>query len=256
MPFFKSLESCLAPFLANSYSPYAHQPQAALVLLSDGQWVPGVRVENIAFPLTISALMNAVTSAIAIGRKDIVGVYATAPFQSWDYAYLEAVLRTQAHTQHPHYLALADGQPKLDKMASLTFQRTFSTPQEVFTEARQIAHFAYIPHSDFPVSALLKCENNVWIQGCNVEADDWAMGLCAERNALGTAVTFGLKPLELYISCPKALDENPTPCGACRQVIAEQFADKKILIDKGNRMPQVETSASLLPFSFQTKTLG
>ena len=253
--FFNALQQAIVPFLGRSYAPYSDQKSAALLLFADGSWIPGVKVENISFPLTISPLMNALSTAFALGKTDVVGAFSTENFKNWDKSYLEAVLRIEIHQPMPQLLQLGELPLELGEMVNPI--QTFSglTEAAIFEETRKVAHKAYIPHSQFPVGALLQIAENTWIPGCNVEADEWVLGLCAERNALSTAITMGLQGTALYISCPKALNENPTPCGACRQVIAEHFIDKKILIDKGTRPPQIETSASLLPFSFKTQTL-
>ena len=82
-------------------------------------------------------------------------------------------------------------------------------------EARQKA---YAPYSNFLVGAALQTRDGTVLTGCNVENSSYGLCLCAERVAIGKAVSEGHQEFEAI-----AIAATPfaTPCGACRQVLAE-----------------------------------
>jgi cytidine deaminase len=82
-----------------------------------------------------------------------------------------------------------------------------------------------------------------------VEHADWASILCAERNAVGTAVTFGERPEKmLALTCPKA--PGASPCGGCRQILAEVAPDVTVWMDQGTSEPVGMSPGELLPLAF------
>ena len=87
--------------------------------------------------------------------------------------------------------------------------------------------------------------------GCNFENGSLGMTICAERNAIGSAIANGEKKIKaVAIYSPK--QDNCTPCGACRQVLHE-FCDKDeeldVIVKVGDQI-KVYTLAYLLPESF------
>ena len=107
---------------------------------------------------------------------------------------------------------------------------------------------AYAPYSHFKVGAALLFGDGTTISGCNVENASYGISLCAERNAMTTAITAGAgKPLAVAIAgergraCP--------PCGACRQFLAEFNIDMKIILEDGDNMKFYKLS-ELLPACF------
>ncbi len=126
---------------------------------------------------------------------------------------------------------------------------------KVLLEKARLARMrSYSPYSKFKVgSALLGDDGNIYF-GSNIENASYGLTICAERVAVFTAVSCGIRKIAaISISC-----ENPSvlmkqeimPCGACRQVIAE-FSDfnTKIIID-GDRTYSID---ELLPFAFKLK---
>lgn len=114
---------------------------------------------------------------------------------------------------------------------------------------------AYVPYSKFPVAALLIDNNGKKHKGVNVENASFGLTLCAERNAITTAVTQGMKKIRLLIVTGNTL-EPISPCGACRQVIRE-FSDKDTVIILANRDEKYKIASieELLPYSFGAEDL-
>ncbi len=97
-------------------------------------------------------------------------------------------------------------------MAEVDWKRLF----EAAEQARQRAH---APYSKFQVGAALWCDDGSIVQGCNVENASYGLTVCAERNAIGSAVLQQKKPIAVAIVVDS---RDPTPpCGMCRQVLAE-----------------------------------
>ncbi|GGD77690.1 cytidine deaminase [Lacimicrobium alkaliphilum] len=91
--------------------------------------------------------------------------------------------------------------------------------------ARQAATRAYIPYSNFAVGAVLILNDGSMIPGCNVENASYGLSNCAERTALFSALAQGHTAKEfaaMLIYMPG--NKLYSPCGACRQVIAEFFS--------------------------------
>lgn len=118
--------------------------------------------------------------------------------------------------------------------------------QDLILKARDAATRAYAPYSQFPVgAAVADAAGNVYV-GCNVENASYGLTICAERSAIFSAVAAGAhRPFAaLAVSCLKG---NCSPCGACRQVIAEHLRpDAPVDVDGLGRF----TVTELLPHSF------
>lgn len=90
----------------------------------------------------------------------------------------------------------------------------------LLVEADDARANAYAPYSDFPVGAALLGRNGRIYRGCNVENASYGLSICAERNAVFQAVTEGEKEFTAIAVSARA-GEQPSPCGACRQVLHE-----------------------------------
>jgi cytidine deaminase len=86
--------------------------------------------------------------------------------------------------------------------------------------ARTAAANAYCPYSRFAVGAAVQCRDGRVFTGCNVENASFGLTLCAERNAIFQAVAAGARDIVAVAACTPT-SEPATPCGACRQVMAE-----------------------------------
>ena len=120
---------------------------------------------------------------------------------------------------------------------------------KLFNEAQRIANKAYAPYSKFRVGAALLCDDGTVITGVNVENRSFGLTVCAERNAIFTAVTKGhLRFKAIAISTPDSQDPVG-PCGACRQVMGEFMPGETPVIFGGSGLEQVNTTVrELLPF--------
>ena len=114
---------------------------------------------------------------------------------------------------------------------------------------------AYVPYSKFPVAALLIDENGNKHKGVNVENASFGLTLCAERNAITTAVTENMKKIKVLVVTGNT-PEPISPCGACRQVIKE-FSDSETVIILANKDKKYKITSleELLPYSFGPEDL-
>ena len=114
--------------------------------------------------------------------------------------------------------------------------------------AKQARAHAYAPYSGFAVgAAALSADGRVFL-GCNIENASYGLTNCAERTAIFSAVAAGAK--ELAALAVVADGEQPcSPCGACRQVIAE-FTVKRIILANLAGKSRVVTAEKLLPYAF------
>lgn len=240
-----------------AYVPYSTHKRATALLLGDGSIVPGVRVENASFSLTIPALVNAFSTATALGLTDVLAIAMSDMFLPTDEAYIEAhpfgkFLRTTER------LYTREDVVQLPDPSTLVnpFQRPMSgsSLEAGVLAARAISSRAYIPESRFPVGCLIELGDGRLIIGVNVEHPEWSFIICAERNAIGTAVTYGETDIKgFYLSCPS--DEDATPCGACRQVMVELAPGATVWMDRGKRPVEESKAKDLLPGFFSGRQL-
>lgn len=92
--------------------------------------------------------------------------------------------------------------------------------ERLLAEADRARARAYAPYSRFPVGAALLGKSGRVYRGCNVENSSFGLSICAERNAIFQAVTEGEKEFKAIAVSARA-GEQPSPCGACRQVLHE-----------------------------------
>ena len=118
--------------------------------------------------------------------------------------------------------------------------------------ARAARAHAHAPYSRFKVGAAVVDERGRVHVGCNVENASYGLTVCAERNAVGAAVVAGAKRL-LGIAVITAARPFGTPCGACRQVLAELAADDVpvVLAAPTGATVEATTLGELLPAAFR-----
>lgn len=116
--------------------------------------------------------------------------------------------------------------------------------------ARRVAVSAYAPYSGFRVGAAAFGGNGRIYVGCNVENSSYPVTLCAERNAVGSAVADGeTRIVAVAVASPEDLD-NLTPCGMCRQFLAEFGGDVLVVTRQGGAW-RAQPVSELLPGAFR-----
>jgi len=112
---------------------------------------------------------------------------------------------------------------------------------------------AYVPYSNYPVGAALRTKSGRLYTGVNVENAAYPHTMCAERVAIFNAVSEGESEFEVIAV---VTNNGGSPCGGCRQVMAEFGLDTIVLIADGDGKLQKEmTVAELLPEAFTPKHL-
>lgn len=109
---------------------------------------------------------------------------------------------------------------------------------------------AYAPYSKFQVGAALLTTGGKIVTGCNVENASYGLSICAERVAVGNAVSTGHRKFRAMAVV--ATGKNVMPCGACRQVLAE-FGDMPVICADvaGTRRYHVYQLSELLSHAFK-----
>ncbi len=243
-----------------AHVPFSETPTAAVLLLADGTWVPGVRVESASYSLTLPALLNAYTTAVAAGRSaDVAAVVLSRPFRREEGLYVEELphgpFEARAADAWIRGTAGKDGTlpPPADRLDPFV-DDALDDHADGIAHARRLTERAHVPSSNFPVGALLGVKDGRLVPGVNVEHPDWARILCAERNALGTAQSYDAGPARrLFLTC--SADPTGTPCGACRQLLAELAPKADLWMDRHADPPEHTTVSTLLPGSFRGQAL-
>jgi cytidine deaminase len=122
--------------------------------------------------------------------------------------------------------------------------------------ARRARELAYAPYSRFHVGAALQTKDGRVFPGCNVENAAYGLCNCAERTALFSAIVAGCRPGDFSaIAVIADAPEPVTPCGSCRQVLAELCAsDMPVLLANVAGATRQTTVESLLPDGFRLVT--
>jgi cytidine deaminase len=116
--------------------------------------------------------------------------------------------------------------------------------RELLERADAVAKRAYAPYSQFFVGAAVRTHDGRVFEGVNVENSAYPLGICAEKAALGKAVSEGIKPGDLEV-----LAVTASPCGGCRQWFRE-FRIDHVVYRRANGDIAVMTPAELLPDTF------
>ena len=127
------------------------------------------------------------------------------------------------------------------------------TPEALLEHAKAARARAYAPYSRFAVGAAVETADGSVVSGCNVENASYGLSICAERTALVRAVAEGHREIRaIAVAGPDGVETSP--CGACRQFIAD-FDPAMPIIFTGTGEAIQTTMAMLLPFSFGPKSL-
>jgi cytidine deaminase len=126
---------------------------------------------------------------------------------------------------------------------------------DLFDAAMAAMKKAYAPYSKFPVGAALRTEDGRIFSGCNIEVASYPEGWCAETTALGAYIMGGGgRIVEIAVVAERMA--RITPCGGCRQRLAE-FACAETSLYLCDEVGVVETVrlGDMLPYGFKGETL-
>ena len=125
--------------------------------------------------------------------------------------------------------------------------------QTLIERALAVRRWAYAPYSHYHVGAALLADSGKIYDGINVENAAYGSSICAERTALVKAVSEGERRFE---AIAVVTNNGGSPCGACRQMLAEFGLDLKILlIDGKGKVLRETTLRELLPEAFTPDSL-
>lgn len=123
--------------------------------------------------------------------------------------------------------------------------------EKLINIAEEARENAYAPYSKFKVGAAVIAEDGKYYTGVNIENVSYGLTVCAERNAIFSAIAAGNRKIKA-IAVIADTDEPVTPCGACRQVIAE-FCEEDTQIIMANLKKEYKSAliGDILPLSFR-----
>jgi cytidine deaminase len=127
------------------------------------------------------------------------------------------------------------------------------TPEELVAAAVGARMRAYAPYSHYCVGAALLARDGSVILGCNVENAAYPSTICAERVALTSAVAQGKRD---FVAIAVATANAGSPCGTCRQVMAELGLDMTVYISDAAGNYRTTDVRTLLPDSFGPQRLA
>jgi len=120
--------------------------------------------------------------------------------------------------------------------------------QSLIDLANEARRRAYAPYSNYPVGAALRTKSGRLFTGVSVENAAYPQVMCAERVAVFKAVSEGETEFEVMAV---VTNNGGSPCGGCRQVLAEFGLDTIVLIADGEgKLQKTMTVAELLPEAF------
>lgn len=225
-----------------AFTPYSNEPKACVVKGKSGTYYPGVRVENISFPLSIPCIQAACSYCLAEGdTPELLILKDESDYEQLDFWKKELSLTIEV----------------MESIETITFANPVKEidPEETKEHLIELLDKAVIPNSDFPVSALLFLDETNVISGVNVEVSDWTKGLCAERVALVKALSHGFNEFD-SMSVHTKKGEFSSPCGACRQVIHQHMPMHKMNLYHADGTQSYHFTNHLLPFSFTSNSLS
>lgn len=125
-------------------------------------------------------------------------------------------------------------------------------PSALVEAARAARANAYAPYSQYKVGAALLAEDGRIFLGVNVENSAYPSCLCAEHNAVGTAVAEGARKFTAIavVTDPKPGAAPGSPCGKCRQVLSEFGLDLLVILAGTSGPHETVTLRELLPRAF------
>lgn len=130
----------------------------------------------------------------------------------------------------------------------MTITLTDQERQHLIQLANEVRKNAYVPYSHYRVGAALRSKSGRIFTGVNVESAAYPTTMCAERTAVFKAVSEGEREFD---AIAVVTDNGGSPCGSCRQVLAEFGLDTVVLIADGDgRLHHEMILSDLLPEAF------
>ncbi|MBI2757560.1 MAG: cytidine deaminase [Chloroflexi bacterium] len=126
--------------------------------------------------------------------------------------------------------------------------------KQLINLANEARRRAYAPYSNYAVGSALRTKTGRVYTGVNIENAAYPTTMCAERVAVFKAISDGERGFEVIAL---VTDNGGSPCGSCRQVLAEFGMDTVVLIADGKeKLIQKMTVAELLPGAFTSEKLS
>ena len=126
----------------------------------------------------------------------------------------------------------------------------------LFSQASDVRANSYSPYSGYSVGAALLCSDGSVYTGCNIENAAYTPTVCAERTAFFKAVSSGERDFcAIAVAGGKDGVEFCTPCGVCRQVMAE-FSIPEIILARPDDSYETFTLQQLLPLNFDESSMA
>ncbi|MBR6163007.1 cytidine deaminase [bacterium] len=127
-----------------------------------------------------------------------------------------------------------------------------TSDSELLKLAHSVCENAYAPYSKFKVGACALYESGKYYLGCNVENASFGLSLCAERNAISSAIANGEKSKLMKIAIVSDNTSFCFPCGACRQWFSEFCHDDfEVIVEDDQKAPKSFRMSDILPNSFK-----
>lgn len=235
--------------LKRSHVPYSGKPGACVVRGASGSCYPGVRIENISYPLTVDALQAALFACLS--EKDTPA---------------NILLPASAHTDDSVSQVIRNWWKRLYNISEeFIVNAEENLPEPIaaydldysdigFQTLEALIADCIAPYSAFPVTALVKTDKGVF-SGVNIEVPDWQKGLCAERIAMAKACSSGASEfMEIHIHAPGS--DYASPCGACRQFMSELMPLGRVAMHHNKYELTRFSVQELLPYQFRAASLG
>ena len=125
--------------------------------------------------------------------------------------------------------------------------------EKLIETARNARNWAYAPYSHYAVGAALLTAGGRIYDGANIENAAYPTGICAERVAIFKAVSEGERDFSAIVVMT---DNAGSPCGSCRQVMAEfGLATRVLIVDTEGKVHLDTTVEGLLPRAFRPEDL-
>ncbi len=124
---------------------------------------------------------------------------------------------------------------------------------QLVAAAQEVRTNAHAPYSGYQVGAAVLTTDGEIFAGCNVENASYGLSVCAERHAIAAAVAAGHTTFD-GVAVVTSSSPAASPCGACRQVLAE-FGDFPVILADLGGDQRMTTVLELLPLPFLSESL-